>query len=1154
MNNKQKNRKNKTSQVYSLLPEYQYVTGMPQFNMGGQAYDYDHYMTNQLFKAEDGTETNPNSCPPGQEWNEELGACTLVEIEVEGNGEGDKTNVDVTDGKGVNNQNTMLPPWMQNTYQIGPNPYGEYNYGDPYQDEHTEAVNSIMDNSLLGTFFMTADSLKGAGSRIKKAFANINPKTGLPYSHTDFGVSTITNTTDENVVLDPEGLAKIYDDKGRIIDEFNTADNLFMTQDEAKANYFNQGADYHASTFIDENEFLEDGVTPNPNYGKSLMSKQQMDKDGNITYADIEYDEEVQVDNPNYNPDLPISDDNQPFTTETVTKTRAHTDDDLTLGDNVQTHIKDLNASRILFNDDNTEVTSFTRNRITNDGDDGQKTIEETIAYDPLADYTEGTNIEVINRQDILNEERYGSELPRAQEGLTEFTAQAPIYNAVGECVMNCRQITVQPQFDFEVGAGMTAGKIGDEFTGSGRLTSGFTFNPNMGQGGLDAYIGGNIGGRATSVNQDDVNLSPFANLRATAGYSGVLPPMNFRNRQGLPFGLGAYYNKSLMGNEGNILGGYGKLGNFNVTGGYNFDTNSPEFGFGVGFPIRKRGGDLRRFVYAQEGVETDAMTEMRNEYDTRNVGHFVETSDWVDPSTLDEGVTAVNSNNFNTSNTTTTTSSDGDVNSDYSESYIENARNSTAGGTDNVRVDRNWLGKLFNRVDLKDADITKERDVRKIEEQYGMSIDELINSGRFKIADDGTTLTNTPYVSTMHSRSITNNGEETFNDVFGMYSLPNENNQWQGGFSTSITENQNMEFNPNDVNSYWENIGQYSTGEDNIYSNPKYRGSFLPEVKVTGKYGGQLAYFQNGGGTPSPSGRTYKIDGRVVTKEEYDNHVANGGQNATTEDDNIQPPVVTPPQPQPPVIGPQPFDLLNYQNTTPPNNDADGDGIPDTIDVDAGGGTGEPVDGVTPYTPPGPEAPVEFAYTDKPELTEEQMEMMTEEQIEQYNKMRGKEEWWNELQAKYQTSPLGKIEKATTAVIGEGTKIVDGLNVAGKMAQTAVDEVNADNKNDEYSDFAFAVEASRSDKGDFDVNSGAYRVNTLGYGDGPRGQIAQMGTETGGRPAPNYAYLKEFLDTAIVGYDPSFLMAQARDGEEIEANMDLIKQLMAAGADFEII
>lgn len=1148
MNNKQKNRKNKTSQVYSLLPEYQYVTGMPQFNMGGQAYDYDHFMTNQLFKADDGEEIgtpNPMACPPGQEWNEELQACTLVEVEVEGNGEGDKTNVDVTDGKGVNNQNTMLPPWMQNSYQIGPNPYGEYNYGDPYQNEHTEAVNSIMDNSLLGAAFMTANSLKGAGSRIKKAFANINPKTGLPYSHTDFGVSTITNTTDENVVLDPKGLAKIYDEKGRIIDEFNTADNLFMTQNEAKANYFNQGADYHASTFIDENEFLEDGVTPNPNFGKSLMSKQQMDKDGNITYADIEYDEEVQVDNPNYNPDLPISDDNQPFTTETVTKTRTHTDDDLTVGDNVQTHIKDLNASRILFNDDNTEVTSFTRNNITNDGEDGQKTIEQTIAYDPEADYTEGTKIEVINRQEELNQQRYGYELPKAQLG----------YFSSRDGRSNLEQ-SLKLAGTVGLGSMLTRG-LNTGITNRKNYKNAYNdYIDNQGSGWYDEMC---TTGNCPTWEENRLELldghsePDFGWFRDQDNLFGKQNVMNNNNvlqkgdladaywqnvKQGVKDGL---YTGAI--NYGlNFLGDRTRVGK-NIKNWWQ-DKNLPTLE--VGYLSRKKGGDLRKFIYAQEGVETDAMTNMQNEYDTRNVGHFVETSDYVDPSTLDEGVTAVNSDAFNTSNTTTTTSSDGDVNSDYSGSYIENARNSTAGGTDNVRVDRNWLGKLFNRIDLRDADITNKRDVKRIEDEYGMSIDELINSGRYKIADDGTTLTNTPYVASMHSRTMTNNGEQTFDDVYGMFSLPNEKNQFQGGFGTSVTTDGNVTYDQ-DADSYWKNIGQYSTGEDNIYSNPEHRGSFLQEVKVTGKYGGQLAYFQNGG-APQPSGRTYKIDGRVVTKEEYDNHVANGGQNATVDDDNIAPPTI---EPLVPPIVPQ----YGPQNApvNVPMIDEDEDNIPDTIDVDAGGGTNEPVEGVEPYSPT-PDAPVEFAYTDKPELTEEQMAMMTEDQIEEYNKMRGKEEWWNENKAKYNTSALGRIEKGFTAAVGEGIKVVDFLNKAGTMAQTAVDEKIVSNANDEFSDFAFAVEASRSDKGDFDVNSGAYRVNTLGYGDGPRGQIAQMGTETGGRPAPNYAYLKEFLDTAIVGYDPSFLMAQARDGEEIEANMDLIKQLMAAGADFEII
>ena len=63
------------------------------------------------------------------------------------------------------------------------------------------------------------------------------------------------------------------------------------------------------------------------------------------------------------------------------------------------------------------------------------------------------------------------------------------------------------------------------------------------------------------------------------------------------------------------------------------------------------------------------------------------------------------------------------------------------------------------------------------------------------------------------------------------------------------------------------------------------------------------------------------------------------------------------------------------------------------------------------------------------------------------------------------------------------------------------------------------------------------------------------MGTETNGMPEPDYSSLQQFLNQTIISYDPKFLMMQAKNGEEIiDADMELIKQLMAAGADFEII
>jgi len=122
-----------------------------------------------------------------------------------------------------------------------------------------------------------------------------------------------------------------------------------------------------------------------------------------------------------------------------------------------------------------------------------------------------------------------------------------------------------------------------------------------------------------------------------------------------------------------------------------------------------------------------------------------------------------------------------------------------------------------------------------------------------------------------------------------------------------------------------------------------------------------------------------------------------------------------------------------------------------------------------------------------------------------------------------------------------------------------------ADNEIGTAMDINPTLEASRSDKGDFDLISGDYRVNTLGYGDGPRGQIAQVGQEMNGNTPSSSAYLQDFLNTMVVGYNPEFLMRQANKGLEtmtqrknggqvIDANISLIKQLMAAGADFEML
>ena len=217
-------------------------------------------------------------------------------------------------------------------------------------------------------------------------------------------------------------------------------------------------------------------------------------------------------------------------------------------------------------------------------------------------------------QRDIMLAMRDGGSLPKAQgghQGLAEFTAQVPVYNAAGECILNCKNLRVDPKYDYEIGANLTAGMLNDKFTGSGKITSGFSFNPNRGLGGIDGYVGGNIGGRAIFSDNDKVNINPFANLISRLGYKGRLP----RKRSGLfgakgaPYSMGAFYNKSLMGNEGDVVGGYASLGKFNVTGGYNTTTNAPQFTVGLGIPIKKSGG--QSLPKAQMGNEPEEVDEV---------------------------------------------------------------------------------------------------------------------------------------------------------------------------------------------------------------------------------------------------------------------------------------------------------------------------------------------------------------------------------------------------------------------------------------------------------------------------------------------------------------------------------------------------------------
>jgi hypothetical protein len=248
-------------------------------------------------------------------------------------------------------------------------------------------------------------------------------------------------------------------------------------------------------------------------------------------------------------------------------------------------------------------------------------------------------------------------------------------------------------------------------------------------------------------------------------------------------------------------------------------------------------GGHLPRFQSTGETDEEFIADGKRK----INAGHYVEPN-----SNSQEGLNYGNSRvNSETYGSTNTESVNGE-NTKFQDDFVSNFNIENAAGADNVTVNRSAIGKLFNKNNVKVANTNKRRDVRKIQDKYGMSPDELIASGEYTMNENGE-LVSTPRRSSSWAHSSNEGtGNGNFEESFGSFTHPNAANNNQGSFATSLTDNQDTSYDENSK-TYWDNIGQYSTGEDNIYSNPENAGSFLPEVKVKGRYGGHLPRFQDG-------------------------------------------------------------------------------------------------------------------------------------------------------------------------------------------------------------------------------------------------------------------------------------------------------------------
>ena len=968
MKRNNKNKNIQTSKVYPTLPEYQYVTGMPRYKNGAEYFSYDDYMTDTIL-ADEGTETK-------------------------------------------------LPPYLMK-YNVDSSNPGNVLFGEKVEYGVPEFLRT---SSPLAALLTGVSKFKNVGKDFKNALANINPKTGKPYSKMDFARNTLTNTTDGNVQINMENLINAYDKKGNIIDEKNTAENLFITQKDARANYFNELAKQHSETYVDDE-------------GNPLLSQKQMDKFGNVTYVD-------------------------PDGTRTV-------------GDKVQDHIKDINAQRIKFNDDFTEVTEFSRYN-----DEGKK---EVGTYDPNARYEEMEYEDIYNVQDELNE---ASQYLRAGGGFPRNNLAAFIYG--GEEIPKAQ-------------------------IGTGNFRNYTLRDPNV-----------TIGTKT---------IAPINRITRNLPFGAV--------DKGVQQGRGFNINVPLISRQ--LL----KTPTSQLVGNINIGTNA----------YRTPGSEK----YATKYVDSDMDIMMENAPPhLQNVqSAYGAYQDYSAPYMTNVGQRIGIGGDYT-----------------YSSRGLGRGVGIDLGADIGLNYSRGELGSDFAYVD-------------RFDNFHGLPNDAAIN-----IFDSVT-----PDIRA---------DESMFGFDAGAYAgLRNQRTGLSGGlygnYGTMRTINPGMRLGVKG------NIplirGKGNLRGFNISASPDVSYDFLSN---TPRYGfGISAGFEDGGenlpkfqgnvGPSETSEKTYTFNGQQVTKEEFDrlskeaqnnlnssrpnfmnqgpftqfdqfNFADNEGDGsgptnpgATTSGQSVNPVVTAPSMDE--IAGGTPLDLdlptpdymnplgMNQEVPTNPNQ-------PVTMNISEG----EPVDNtnipvVEPENPAAPPAaPLEMSFS-KPDLTDEQKANMTEEEIKAYERQQKMDSAYNQANAFMNTGIVGAGKQLLRETGKYAAIAADVGNFILGEGNRKIDELETENEQDEVSDFMNPIEASRGDKGDFDVNTGLYRATSLGYGDGPQGQLAQIGTETKGMPEPDYRSLQKFLNQAVVAYDPQTLLMQAKQGDEIiDADMKLIKDLMAAGADFEII
>ena len=217
------------------------------------------------------------------------------------------------------------------------------------------------------------------------------------------------------------------------------------------------------------------------------------------------------------------------------------------------------------------------------------------------------------------------------------------------------------------------------------------------------------------------------------------------------------------------------------------------------------------------------------------------------------------------------------------------------------------------------------------------------------------------------------------------------------------------------------------------------------------------------------------------------------------------------------------------------PEYDQDGDGIPDLVEAP---GPNNPQMGPQPFIGPITEPEVPTEETDTEDLGIE---------IDKGNiNTRG-------AKTLYTSKVANVLDSATKNLLEPGREFLQGLKTG---FDNEMGEFRAEEDNDEAMDFMAVIEPTRDAKGDREFRTGSTKPFTQTQEE-IYGQLAQLGGQpTNPQAGPDYSMLLQYIPSpTTMRFDEIYLQKQMKEGGDIvDVDINTLKELMAAGADIEIL